>query len=320
MLITNVVTQDIFALELTSPIRACYGQMMQEVRVEEIHIHPVKSCRRIEVDQADVISTGLAHDREWQIVDGEGNCVTQRNRSELATIETALDGDEVILSQSEHGSVNLSKQGAASVTVLPLVGRRPVSAVDGGDEAAAWISDFLGDVHRFAAVTPSSEHRAPSSIDVFDQTITFVDLAPVLLANSASLRWLQEHALEPFGIERFRANLIVDAGDAWVEDTWHEMTIGAANLTAELPWPRCAVPQIDQASGERRREPAVALRAHRWCSEAPNLEGNLKAIVEGNGLFGMACRIGPAGSTINVGDLLEVVSFQEPLIAPPANV
>ena len=28
--------------------------------------------------------------------------------------------------------------------------------------------------------------------------------------------------------------------------------------------------------------------------------------MEGNGLFGMACRVGPAGSTINVGDLVEV--------------
>ena len=292
---------------------------MHEVRVEEIHIHPVKSCRRIEVEHADIIATGLAHDREWQIVDSDGNCVTQRNRPELATVDTALDGDEVTLSTPEHGSVKLSTQGAASVTVLPLVGRRPVSAVDGGDEAAAWISDFLGDAHRFAAVTPSSKHRAPSSLDVFDQTITFVDLAPVLLANSASLRWLQERAVEPFGIERFRANVIVDAGDAWVEDTWHEMRIGSTSLTAELPWPRCAVPQIDQDSGERHREPAVALRAHRWCSEAPSLEGNLKALMEGNGLFGMACRVGPAGSTINVGDLVEVTSFQDPLIAPPLN-
>ncbi|MDP7068830.1 MAG: MOSC N-terminal beta barrel domain-containing protein [Acidimicrobiales bacterium] len=290
---------------------------MSEIRVEAIHIHPVKSCRRIEVDTAEIVATGLAHDREWQIVDGEGNCVTQRNRPELATVETTVDDDDVILSASGRGSVKLSTKDAPPVTVLPLVGRRPVNAVDGGDEAAAWISDFLDGVHRLAAMTPHSKHRAPSSLDVFDQTITFVDLAPVLLANSASLRWLQERAVEPFGIERFRANVIVDAEEAWVEDTWHEMNIGATNVTAELPWPRCAVPQIDQESGERHREPAVALRAHRWCSEAPDLEGNLKAIMEGNGLFGVACRIGPTGSTISVGDLLEVNSFKDPLIAPP---
>lgn len=292
---------------------------MSEIRLEAIHIHPVKSCRRIEVDEANVLSTGLAHDRQWQIVDAEGGCVTQRNQPSLATVETALNGDDVIMSAAGCGSVTLSINDAESVTVLPLVGKRPVNGVDGGDEAATWISDFLGGTHRLAAVTDNSKHRAPSSIDVFEQDITFVDLAPVLLANSASLRWLQERAVEPFGIERFRANLIVDAGDAWIEDSWRDLTIGSANLIAEVPWPRCAVPQIDQESGVRQREPAIALRAHRWCSEAPSLEGNLKAMMEGNGLFGMACRITPAGSTIKVGDLVEVQTFQDPILAPPSN-
>ena len=104
---------------------------MTEIRVEAIHIHPVKSCRRIEVDEAAIVATGLAHDRQWQIVDTEGGCVTQRNHPSLATIETALDGDDVILSASGCGSVTLSTRDASSVTVLPLVGRRPVEGVDG---------------------------------------------------------------------------------------------------------------------------------------------------------------------------------------------
>ena len=70
---------------------------MTEIRVEAIHIHPVKSCRRIEVDEAAIVATGLAHDRQWQIVDTEGGCVTQRNHPSLATSETALDGNDVIL-------------------------------------------------------------------------------------------------------------------------------------------------------------------------------------------------------------------------------
>jgi len=296
---------------------ACYGRIMSEIPVEAIHIHPVKSCRRIEVGEAEIVATGLAHDREWQVVDNDGACVTQRKHASLATIETALDGDTIVLSAPEHGSTTLSRDGAPPVTVLPLVGRRPVAGVDAGDEAAAWISDFLGESHRFAAVTADSNHRAPSSIDVFEQPLTFVDLAPVLLANSASLRWLQERSVEPFGMDRFRANVIVDATDPWVEDTWHEMAIGSVVMTAELPWPRCAIPQIDQDSGERQREPALALRAYRWCSEAPTLDGNLKSMMEGNGMFGMGCRIGPVGATLTVGDMVDVQSYREPILAPP---
>lgn len=289
---------------------------MTEIRVEAIHIHPVKSCRRIEVTEAEVVATGLAHDREWQIVDGDGSCMTQRNHADLATIETALEGDDVILSSAGHGSIRLSVADSSPVTIAPLVGR-PIEGVDAGDEAAQWLSDLLGVPLRFAAVTAASDRRAPRSLDVFEQPLTFVDLAPVLLANMASLRWLNERAQEPFGIDRFRANVIVDGAEPWVEDTWRDLTLGNVELTAELPWPRCAVPQVDQDSGERRREPALALRAHRWCSEAPSLEGNQRAMMEGNGLFGMACRIGPVGSTVRVGDTLTVHSTRDPLLAPP---
>ena len=126
---------------------------MSEIRVEAIHIHPVKSCRRIEVDEASVLSTGLAHDREWQIVDADGVCVTQRNQPSLATVGTALDGDDVILSASGCGSITLSAQDASSVTVLPLVGRRPVNCVDGGDEAEAGVHQETGGRRRPHAQT-----------------------------------------------------------------------------------------------------------------------------------------------------------------------
>ena len=298
-------------------VKGCYDSLMSDVRVEAIHIHPVKSCRRIEVEQADVIATGLKHDREWQIVDENGECVTQRKHKILATVETALDGDTVLLSANGNGSTILSREQAAEVSVQHLVGRRPVRAVDGGGEAANWISELLGERCRFASVTDNSDHRAPSSLDLFEQPIAFVDLAPVLLTNLASLKWLQQRALEEFSIDRFRPNVIVDAGEPWIEDTWHDMGIGDAELAGEIPWPRCAVPQIDQHSGERQREPAVVLRAHRWCKEAPELEGNVRNMMEGHGVFGMACRIGPVGETIKVGDPLIVHSYRKPLLAPP---
>ena len=86
------------SLRLLAGSVACYRLTMSEIRVEEIHIHPVKSCRRIEVDEIEIVATGLVHDREWQIVDAEGACVTQRKYASLATIETVLDGDTVVLS------------------------------------------------------------------------------------------------------------------------------------------------------------------------------------------------------------------------------
>ncbi|MDG2113583.1 MAG: MOSC N-terminal beta barrel domain-containing protein [Actinomycetota bacterium] len=281
-----------------------------------IHIHPVKSCRRVEVDRATVDTTGLAHDRQWQVVDAEGAPVTQRQQPLLATVQPSIDRAGITLEAGEHGSTALEISGAAPVTVKSLLGAR-VAAVDGGDGAAEWISDLLGEPCRFAAVTDSSDYRLPEKFRLWDQPLTFVDAAPVLVTNTASLDWLQQRANEPFGMERFRANLILDTDTPWVEDTWHDFTIGDARLQAQVPWPRCAIPQIDQTSGERHKEPAVVLKAHRWCTSADGIEPAWRPILEGSALFGVACVIGPAGVQMAVGDRLSVASHREPVLAPP---
>jgi uncharacterized protein YcbX len=281
-----------------------------------IHVHPVKSCRRIELDRVTVTSTGLAHDRVWQVVDAGGTCVTQRQHRELATVVTALEGDTVLLSVEGHGTTTLTREGAAPTTVDSLLGI-PVASVDGGDEAANWISDLLGERCRFAAITDDSDYRLPLFASMWDQPIGFADAAPVLVANTASLDWLNQRSSEPFGIERFRPNLVVDAGDPWVEDTWDQLTIGSASLSVGVPWPRCAIPQIDQQTGTRGAEPAKVLRAHRWCDDAAAAGPKLRKMLEGNGLFGVACGIGPVGTELRVGDPLEVLSTRAPLVAAP---
>jgi uncharacterized protein YcbX len=113
-----------------------------------------------------------------------------------------------------------------------------------------------------------------------------------------------ERAAESFGMDRFRPNLTVDA-DPWVEDTWRDVSIGAARLGVGLAWPRCAIPQIDQIDGTRHREPAKVLKAHRWCSHAPSVPAALRPVLEGNALFGIACSVDDTnepGATVAVGD------------------
>ena len=113
---------------------------MNQMQVGAIHIYPVKSCQGISVDSSTVVDTGLEHDRIWQVVNANGESVTQRANPALATITTAIDGNDVTLFVPQHGSITLSSEGAAAVTVLPLVGKRPVNGVDGGDSAAEWLS------------------------------------------------------------------------------------------------------------------------------------------------------------------------------------
>ena len=147
--------------------------------------------------------------------------------------------------------------------------------------------------------------------DLFGQEVSLADAAPVLLVNAASHRFLLQHAAEPFGIERFRPNLVVDGCDPWEEDTWDRVSVGEAVFGAVLPWPRCSVPQVDQDSGRRRREPAVVLKRFRWCTDARIIPELLRELVAAKALFGVGGSIGPEGAVVGIGDPVEVVARRE---------
>ncbi len=290
---------------------------MSEGIVSAIHLHPIKSCRRIEVQQATVSPTGLEGDREWQVAAGL-TPVTQRQKAVLATVlPEPIDGG-LRLSAPGRPTIEVARPTANDSVTGSLIGVK-VKVGDAGDEAAAWFSALLGDEVRLVARTPDSELRIPEPLDLFGQTIAFGDVAPVLVANTASLRWLQDRAVEPFGMDRFRPNLVVDADAPFDEDTWARFRLGGAELAYGLIWPRCAIPQVDQDTGQRGREPAVVLKAHRWFT------GPLDGVAEGwhpivanKAMFGIGCAIGPVGTVVNVGDELTVTDRMTPLMANPA--
>jgi uncharacterized protein YcbX len=283
--------------------------------VTAIHLHPVKACHRVEVDQAVLGPRGFEGDREWQVIGTDGKPLTQRTHPVMATIQPRLLADGIELSAPGVESIRVRRPPNADSEVRAALGER-VRAADAGDDVADWLEEVLEDGCRLVAIAAGYSRR----VKIFDQEAAFGDAAPVCVANEASWRDLAARAREPFGIERFRPNLIVDAGEPWVEDTWLGFSVGLATLRTAMPWPRCAVPQVDQETGERRREPALALRAHRWCAEAPGYSDVLRPFLEGSPLFAIGCSASPAGVTLSVGDPVVVHETMEPLIPAPAAV
>jgi len=279
-----------------------------------IHVHPIKSCHRLELDRAEISTYGLAGDREWQVVGPDGSAITQRQHRQMATIAPELIDGGLRVTAPGQDLIEIARPPVNDRSAFALLGDE-VQVGDGGDDAARWFTKVLGTDCRLVAITPATQRRVPL---VKQQPVTFVDAGPVLVTNEASLVDLRGRANEPFGMERFRPNLVVDAGEPWVEDTWRSFSIGEARLDYLLAWPRCAVPQIDQDTSERHKEPAVALRAHRWCESAPDMPKGLRAALEGNALFGISCAVAPAGSTVSIGDPVEVIATAPPVIPAPA--
>ena len=61
--------------------------------VTGLFIYPVKSCGGIKLSETHLLETGLAHDRQWMLVDADGRFVTQRTHPAMALIQTTLEDD-----------------------------------------------------------------------------------------------------------------------------------------------------------------------------------------------------------------------------------
>ncbi|HZW71966.1 MAG TPA: MOSC domain-containing protein, partial [Caldimonas sp.] len=68
-----------------------------DLRLDSIHVYPVKSCAGTSPERATLAETGFDLDREWMVVDTAGSFVTQRELPKMALVQTALKSDELIL-------------------------------------------------------------------------------------------------------------------------------------------------------------------------------------------------------------------------------
>lgn len=91
--------------------------------------------------------------------------------------------------------------------------------------------------------------------------------APVSLVTTSSLERLGRELGRAVEAERFRSTLVLDTGDLppHAEDGWagRELRVGEAVLRVRRPIPRCAVVDLDPASGARNAPVLRALAGYR---------------------------------------------------------
>lgn len=129
------------------------------------------------------------------------------------------------------------------------------------DEAAgraafeAWLAALLGEL----ATGPLKVLPGPNGHRFMDHPQGHVSML-----NLASVRDLAAKMGRDMHPLRFRANLLVEGLEPWVELGWpdHRVSLGEATATVFKPIIRCAAIEVDPASGERDAEPVKALFDH----------------------------------------------------------
>jgi hypothetical protein len=273
-------------------------------RLAALHVHPVKSCAGIAVQEAFVEETGLDLDRAWMVVDRDGEFLSQRELPAMARIVPALKGGEVVLRAPGMLALHLSVDRVEQ-PLRVRVWDDALPAYDMGPLAAQWISDCLGRPGLRLARFDTEQRRLsnPRWTGDVEALNAFSDGYPLLVAGQASLddlnTRLAARGAASVDMRRFRANLVLDGLDAWAEDNVRELRIGTPEgpvvLRLVKPCVRCSIPNVDPDTGATGHEPGDTLAGFR-----------ADARMNGGITFGMnAVIVEGIGRTLRVGQSVE---------------
>ncbi len=251
-------------------------------RVASLHVYPVKSCRGNNVDSVLMTPTGAEWDRRWMIVTAGDEFITQRSHPKLATISVAVS----------DGKLRLSAQGRPPLTVnvdhtgdsrRVTIWNDECLGVDAGDEAAAWLTDTLGERLRLVRQDPAEPRHANSKYAGSAQhPLTFTDGYPILMISNESLADLNRRVPEPVPMARFRPNIVIEGVAAFAEDAMTLFRFGPIVLRGVKLCTRCPVTTTDQVTGARdaHQEPLRTLGKYRHDYALKGLTFGQNCIVE----------------------------------------
>ena len=235
------------------------------MHIASLHRYPIKGCRGHALERAEFDDVGVVGDRRLMLVDGNGRFISQREVAALATIEPVLDGSTLTLHVDGFAPFVHQLIDDGSSRMVRIWGDT-VPAVDQGDAVATWFSDVLRESVRLVRWTSATHRKVDPVYSPRDTAeTTFADAYPALIVLTASLDDLNRRLADPVPMARFRPTIVVSGGEAWDEDHWREIAVGAMTFDAVKPCARCVVTTTDQENGNRhpRQEPLRTLAQFR---------------------------------------------------------
>lgn len=203
--------------------------------LSHIIVYPIKSLDGVEVTKG-VLSPGgtLRYDREFAIVDQQGNWVNAKRYPQLHRIRATFD----LICRT----TTLRVQGTRTASTFHLDEER--------SRLAQWLSDFLG----FPVTLQQNQHRGfPDDPVAYGPTI--VSTATLLTVAD----WYAAYGLSLLEVrQRFRTNLEITNVPAFWEDHLYsddpncpvDFQIGPVHFQGINPCQRCLVPTRHPLTGE----------------------------------------------------------------------
>lgn len=251
-----------------------------------LHIHPIKSLGGFAVQEARITDRGFAHDRRWMLVDENGVFITQREVPTMACLHCAPRTDGFRVTDVRDGdTIDLPWSLSEGIELAARVWNDKVLALVAPIEHSLWFSHRLG-ITAVLVYMPDRSKRATNAAYATGLT-SLSDGYPYLIISQASLDDLNARMPLSLPMDRFRPNIVIAGGEAFQEDGWKEIAIGAARFSLVKPCFRCPIPTTDQRTGQRGKEPLRTLATFRRVGNEVKFGMNAMAI---------------AGDRVRVGD------------------
>jgi uncharacterized protein YcbX len=277
---------------------------MLAAQVSRLFVYPIKGCRGIGVQSADIAETGLEvngiGDREWVVVDADGEFLSQRELPKMALIGTQLTASALRL--TAPGMLTLDIPFASEGDVVRVqVWKDSIDAVTQGVLVDQWLSDFLGTRARLMRFDPLARRLSNRNYTgALEAPYKFADAFALLIASEASLAELNSRLTSAghaaVDIDRFRPNIVLSGIEAFDEDHASALSVNGARLAIVRPCVRCTVPSVDPVRGEQGTEPGATLAAFRTDAKAGGMTFGVNAVVERG-----------AGGKLRVGEAAQLI-------------
>jgi len=238
---------------------------MSKFVISKLSIYPVKSTKGIDLNSMPLTKTGPEYDRRWMVIDDNGKFITQRKHAMMCLIETQLSENSLILRAPNMSELVLPLNTSYSQYALlhSEVWGTEVSGYDCGNEAAQWLSDFLGRTCRLITMPDSIERRVDPNFAKHGELVAYADGFPLLVVSQASLDDFNNKLDAPIAMERFRPNIVISGCEPYAEDSWQTLNVAGIELSLVKPCSRCIIPSIDPQTAEKQMQVNEALMQYR---------------------------------------------------------
>lgn len=272
---------------------------MKNLKIKKLYIYPVKSCRGLNIINANILKTGFQYDRFFAVINSKNEILTARENSKLLNISSEIYNDELTLSTYGIQSISIDLNKILSNKIDIKIFNDSAKAMIVGHETDNWLSITLQEKCRLVSIDSEQLRKVKAKYNGKENDfISFSDISPIHLISEESLKDLNSKLKHSVTIDNFRPNILISGCPAYEEDKWSSVKIGNCEFEVTLKTPRCTFTTIDPITTKAndKQEPLRTLSKYRKVGNYINF--GIYLMPKKIGVININDKIKTTGSTI----------------------